>query len=100
MCSLNMWEANIFFINAIKNACEKHLLLKHVFLACRETHINLICGLYKISYKPVYIKNKNKKKDAFVVGITLFINSRQIYFVFLVNNEMKGCFMILLNYSN
>jgi len=33
----------MFFINAIKKVCEKHMLLKqHVFLTCEETHINLI----------------------------------------------------------
>jgi hypothetical protein len=24
-----------------------------VFLTCQGTHVNLICGLYEISYKPV-----------------------------------------------
>jgi hypothetical protein len=48
-----------FFINAIKKAREKHMLLKqHVFLTCEETHVNLICGLYKISYKPIYRRKK------------------------------------------
>jgi len=42
------------FINAIKKVCEKHMLLKqHVFLTCKRTHVNLICELYKISYKSI-----------------------------------------------
>jgi hypothetical protein len=42
------------FINAIKKACEKHMLLKqHVILTCQGTYVNFIYGLYEISYKPV-----------------------------------------------
>jgi hypothetical protein len=43
-----------FLINAIKKACEKHMLSKqHVLLTCQWTHVNLLCGLYEIFYKPV-----------------------------------------------
>jgi hypothetical protein len=50
-------RSTYFFINAIKKVYEKRMLLKqHVFLTCQGTHINLIYGLYKISYKPIYKK--------------------------------------------
>jgi hypothetical protein len=43
-----------FSINAIKIACEKHILLKHhVLLTCQGTHVNLIYELYEISYKSI-----------------------------------------------
>jgi len=46
-----------FFIDAIKKACEKYMLLKqHVFLTCQETHVNLICRLYEIIGIPIPIK--------------------------------------------
>jgi hypothetical protein len=55
-----VWRAKLYFsLNSIKKACEKYLilkhvsLLKHVLLTCQETHVNLICRLQKISYKPV-----------------------------------------------
>jgi hypothetical protein len=38
------------------------MLLKHVFLACQWTHVNLICRLYEISYKLVCKKFMSKKK--------------------------------------
>jgi hypothetical protein len=54
----DMYHLNVFFINSIKKACEKHILLKqHVFLTCQWTHINLICGLYEISYSFVKVFN-------------------------------------------
>jgi len=53
-CPLNIWELHIFFINVIKKTCEKYLLLKqHVFFTWQWTNVNLICRLYKISYKSI-----------------------------------------------
>jgi hypothetical protein len=41
----------------LKKPWEKHMLLKkYVFPTCEGTHINLICGLYKILYKLIYRK--------------------------------------------
>jgi hypothetical protein len=57
MCPLS------FFIKVIKKACEKYMLLKqYVIFTCQETHVNLICGLQKISHKPVCRKFLSLKK--------------------------------------
>jgi hypothetical protein len=54
MCHLSMRETH-FFINAIKKACKKHMLLKqHVILTYQGTHVNLICEFYEISR---FVKN-------------------------------------------
>jgi hypothetical protein len=61
MCHLNMYFSHV--INAIKKASEKYMLLKqNVILTCQGTHVNLICKLYEISYKPIWKKFLSEKK--------------------------------------
>jgi hypothetical protein len=48
------------------------MLLKHVFLTYKGTHVNLICELYKISYKPL--------KENFVLFL-IACTSQNILFV-------------------
>jgi hypothetical protein len=38
------------------------LLKQYVIFTCQETHVNLICGLQKISHKPVCRKFLSLKK--------------------------------------
>jgi hypothetical protein len=64
MCPLNMWETLVFFINTIsmwkihfiKTTCVSHMPM---------TLINIICGLYEISYKQVCRKFLSLKKYVF-----------------------------------
>jgi len=70
------------FINAIKKACEKHMLLKqYVILTCQETHVNLICGLYEISYKLIC------KKFCLLMGERLYFKWICLYFFSYLSNK-------------
>jgi hypothetical protein len=80
------------FINAIKKACKKHLLLKqHMFLTCQWTHVNLICGLYEISYNPVcrkflsgdYYNPRKEIKSAGIIKANKIYSNRRLQILLL-----------------
>jgi hypothetical protein len=57
MWPLNIWKSHIFLLMLLKKHVKKYMLLKqHVILIYQWMHVNRICGLYEIFYKPVCMK--------------------------------------------
>jgi coenzyme F420-reducing hydrogenase beta subunit len=61
-----------FFINAIKKICEKLMILKHAFITCQGTHVNLRYGLICMKFPTnQFIKNFCPIRIDFIMNLIL-----------------------------